>query len=117
MIVGFVPVLMVNLWLVVGVGYVAQGNQPVNASVKPVLAPCLQDNTVVAFDINLVGQDATTMAGNYTILTHLIDVAMKVVFHGLDNTTLLEKYNGAEDVLFFWAQHSCHSRECGGGSC
>ena len=65
-----------------------------NTNMKPMLTPCLKDNTMVAFAVNLMGQDTTTMAGNYTILTDLIDVAVKVVFHGLNNTTLLEKYNG-----------------------
>jgi hypothetical protein len=66
---------------------VGQGNQPVNSCMKPVLAPCLQDNAVVSFAINLVGQDTTTMAGNYTILTDLIDVAKVIVFHKLDSIT------------------------------
>ena len=81
MVITFVSVFVVDLLFAVRVRYVAQGDQPVNASVKPVLAPCLQDNTVVSFIVNLVGEDTPMRADNYTVLTDLIDVAVKVVFH------------------------------------
>ena len=81
MVVALVSIFVVYLWLVLRVGYVAQGNQPMNPSVKPMLTPCLQDNTVVSFVGYLMGEDASMRAGNYTILTDLIDVAVKVVFH------------------------------------
>ena len=81
MVVALVSVLVVDLLFAVRVRYVAQGDQPVNASVKPMLPSCLQDNTVVSFMVNLMGEDTPMRAGNYTVLTDLIDVAVKVVFH------------------------------------